>query len=46
LTGSNRVTWASRLEDIDFAIKVIPETVARLRKISPVYRNVAADSRR
>jgi cysteine desulfurase len=25
-------------EDIDFAIKVIPETVARLREISPVYQ--------
>ena len=24
-------------DDIDFAIKVIPETVARLREISPVY---------
>ena len=33
-------------EDIDFAIKVIPETVARLREISPVYQKVAADSRR
>lgn len=33
-------------EDIDFAIKVIPETVARLRAISPVYQKVAADSRR
>jgi len=25
-------------DDIDFAIKVIPETVARLREISPVYQ--------
>ena len=33
-------------DDIDFAIKVIPETVARLREISPVYQKVAADSRR
>jgi len=33
-------------EDIDFAIKVIPETVARLREIYPVYQKVAADSRR
>ena len=32
-------------DDIDFAIKVIPETVARLREISPVYQKVAADSR-
>ncbi|HZE24147.1 MAG TPA: cysteine desulfurase family protein [Blattabacteriaceae bacterium] len=31
-------------DDIDFAIKVIPETVARLREISPVYQKVAADS--
>lgn len=29
-------------EDIDFAIKVIPETVARLREISPVYRKQTA----
>ena len=33
-------------DDIDFAIQVIPETVARLREISPVYQKVAADSRR
>jgi len=33
-------------DDIDFAIKIIPETVARLREISPVYQKVAADSRR
>jgi cysteine desulfurase len=33
-------------DDIDFAVKVIPETVARLREISPVYQKVAADSRR
>jgi cysteine desulfurase len=25
-------------DDIDFAIKVIPETVARLREISPAYQ--------
>ncbi|HEV8491629.1 MAG TPA: cysteine desulfurase NifS, partial [Candidatus Angelobacter sp.] len=25
-------------DDIDFAIRVIPETVARLREISPVYQ--------
>ncbi|MBZ5489634.1 MAG: cysteine desulfurase [Acidobacteriia bacterium] len=36
----------TKQEDIDFAIKVIPETVARLREISPVYQKVAADSRR
>src|SRR5512146_144894 len=29
-------------EDIDFAIQVIPETVARLREISPLYRKQAA----
>jgi cysteine desulfurase len=32
-------------DDIDFAVQVIPETVARLREISPVYQKVAADSR-
>jgi cysteine desulfurase len=26
-------------EDVDFAIQVIPETVARLREISPAYQN-------
>jgi len=25
-------------EDIDFAIKVLPETVARLREISPLHK--------
>jgi cysteine desulfurase len=29
-------------EDIDFAIKVIPETVVRLREISPVYQKQTA----
>ena len=29
-------------DDIDFAIKVIPETVARLREISPVYQKQTA----
>jgi cysteine desulfurase len=29
-------------DDIDFAIKVIPETVARLREISPVYQRQTA----
>jgi len=29
-------------EDIDFASKVIPETVARLREISPVYQKQTA----
>ena len=33
-------------DDIDFAIKVIPETIVRLREISPVCQNVGADSRR
>ena len=28
-------------EDVDFAIRVIPETVARLREISPVYKKQA-----
>jgi cysteine desulfurase len=30
-------------DDIDFAIKVIPETVARLREISPLYQKQHAD---
>ncbi len=32
-------------EDIDFAARTIPETVARLREISPAYQKVAADLR-
>ncbi len=28
-------------EDVDFAIRVIPETIARLREISPVYKKQA-----
>jgi cysteine sulfinate desulfinase/cysteine desulfurase-like protein len=28
-------------EDIDFALALVPETVARLREISPVYRKAA-----
>ena len=31
-------------EDIDFAIKVIPETVVRLREISPVYQKQTAQT--
>ena len=31
-------------EDIDFAIKVIPETVVRLREISPVYQKQTAQA--
>jgi hypothetical protein len=47
LAGSARVTGASRQDDIDFAIKIIPENDgARLREIFPVYQKVAADSRR
>ena len=34
------------LEDIDFAIKVIPETVARLREISPAYHKQPAQTGR
>ncbi len=30
-------------EDIEFATKVIPETVARLREISPAYQKVAGE---
>jgi cysteine desulfurase len=29
-------------EDVDFALGVIPETVARLRKLSPVYRSLVS----
>jgi cysteine desulfurase len=29
-------------EDIDFALALVPETVARLRELSPVYRKTAA----
>jgi cysteine desulfurase len=32
-------------EDVDFALSVIPETVARLRQLSPVYNKKAALSR-
>jgi cysteine desulfurase len=28
-------------EDIDFAISVIPETVGRLRELSPLYKKEA-----
>jgi cysteine desulfurase len=27
-------------EDVDFALALIPETVSRLRDLSPVYRSV------
>jgi cysteine desulfurase len=38
--GSIRISLGKQTthEDIDFAIHVIPETVARLREISPVYQ--------
>ena len=32
-------------EDVDFALSIIPETVARLRELSPVYNKKAALSR-
>jgi cysteine desulfurase len=32
-------------EDIDFALSIVPETVARLRQLSPVYNKKAALSR-
>jgi cysteine desulfurase len=31
-------------EDIDFALALVPETVARLRELSPVYRKEALSS--
>jgi cysteine desulfurase len=31
-------------EDIDFALALVPETVARLRELSPVYRRAALSS--
>jgi cysteine desulfurase len=31
-------------EDIDFALKLVPETVARLRELSPAYRKEAVSS--
>jgi cysteine desulfurase len=31
----------STAEDVEFALALVPETVARLREISPVYRKVA-----
>lgn len=32
-------------EDIDFALELVPEVVARLREISPVYKKTAVGSR-
>jgi cysteine desulfurase len=31
-------------EDVDFALTLVPETVARLRELSPVYRKAALSS--
>jgi len=31
----------STLEDVDFALSVIPETVARLRQLSPLWSKIA-----
>jgi cysteine desulfurase len=31
-------------EDIDFALELVPETVARLRELSPAYRKEAVSS--
>jgi cysteine desulfurase len=31
-------------EDIDFALALVPETVARLRELSPTYRKVVLSS--
>jgi cysteine desulfurase len=38
--GSIRISLGKQTtqEDVDFAIQVVPETVARLREISPVYQ--------
>ena len=40
--GSLRISLGkqSTNEEVDFAIRVIPETVARLRELSPVYQKV------
>jgi cysteine desulfurase len=35
LSLGKQTTW----DEVDFAIQVIPETVARLRELSPVYQN-------
>lgn len=32
----------NREEDVDFALSLVPETVARLRELSPVYRSTAS----
>ena len=34
----------STAEDIDFALALVPETVARLRELSPVYKKAALRS--
>jgi cysteine desulfurase len=31
-------------EDVDIALALVPETVARLRELSPVYRKTAVSS--
>jgi cysteine desulfurase len=31
-------------EDVDFALALVPETVARLRQLSPAYRKEAFSS--
>jgi cysteine desulfurase len=38
--GSLRLSLGKQTtkEEVDFAIQIIPETVARLREISPVYQ--------
>jgi cysteine desulfurase len=33
-------------EDVDFALGLIPETVARLRELSPVYNKAASSELR
>ena len=42
--GSLRISLGKQTtnEEVDFAIQIIPETVARLRELSPVYQKPAA----
>ena len=42
--GSLRISLGkqSTNEEVDFALSVIPETVARLRELSPVYQKVSS----
>ena len=44
--GSIRLSLGkqTREEDIDIALALVPETVARLRELSPTYKKVALSS--